>query len=216
MEDAPISEDTPEDIIPVTVLRCFWTAPGADMAMIDISLGGLHLALMAPEEGEAKAFMYYVQVMKQPNLFFALPMVLARKCGARFDDSVDPKRSVALAFVDDKDVLYFSHTDSANRSLSAAITLAYRMQWTMDEDGNVWRVTRENCAPENFNSLTVSQKPCPPLDKTRSSTWAQLNDCRACGRIDFRLRVCSRCKQVSYCTQKCQKADWKLHKKHCQ
>merc|ERR1712166_879956 len=39
--------------------------------------------------------------------------------------------------------------------------------------------------------------------------------CAHCGDSGPQLLRCSRCKQVWYCTQKCQKAGWKQHKKDC-
>merc|ERR1712166_136397 len=39
--------------------------------------------------------------------------------------------------------------------------------------------------------------------------------CAHCGDSGPQLLRCSRCKEVWYCTQKCQKAGWKQHKKDC-
>ncbi len=38
--------------------------------------------------------------------------------------------------------------------------------------------------------------------------------CSSCGKTD-NLKKCGRCKQVSYCSGSCQKADWTAHKKSC-
>ena len=39
--------------------------------------------------------------------------------------------------------------------------------------------------------------------------------CATCG-IGGAKKLCGRCRQVSYCTQECQKQHWKRHKKQCQ
>jgi hypothetical protein len=40
--------------------------------------------------------------------------------------------------------------------------------------------------------------------------------CAHCGTIGQKLLQCGRCHKISYCGKKCQHADWKQHKKHCQ
>jgi hypothetical protein len=48
-----------------------------------------------------------------------------------------------------------------------------------------------------------------------------LSDARACanncGKTEssFHLRLCGRCRTVSYCSRECQRADWPLHKPAC-
>ncbi|KII91804.1 hypothetical protein PLICRDRAFT_104569 [Plicaturopsis crispa FD-325 SS-3] len=39
--------------------------------------------------------------------------------------------------------------------------------------------------------------------------------CRRCATRGAKLRKCSRCKEVSYCGEECQKADWTSHKQTC-
>lgn len=40
--------------------------------------------------------------------------------------------------------------------------------------------------------------------------------CYYCGKYDVNVSKCSRCKEVTYCSSECQRADWKEHKKICQ
>ena len=39
--------------------------------------------------------------------------------------------------------------------------------------------------------------------------------CDACGTSEGQLRRCSRCRSVAYCSQACQRAAWKAHKRVC-
>lgn len=43
----------------------------------------------------------------------------------------------------------------------------------------------------------------------------QKNECFSCGKEMKRLLLCSRCKNVKYCSGECQKEDWVNHKKKC-
>lgn len=38
--------------------------------------------------------------------------------------------------------------------------------------------------------------------------------CNVCSKID-NLKMCSRCKKVSYCNEECQRKDWNTHKNDC-
>lgn len=35
------------------------------------------------------------------------------------------------------------------------------------------------------------------------------NKCHKCGKDDTKLLICSQCNNVKYCSQECQKLDWK-------
>ncbi|KAF9529473.1 hypothetical protein CPB83DRAFT_790071 [Crepidotus variabilis] len=44
---------------------------------------------------------------------------------------------------------------------------------------------------------------------------AALDKCFRCRKTDAKLRVCSSCGEVLYCSEECQKKDWKAHKSNC-
>ena len=50
-------------------------------------------------------------------------------------------------------------------------------------------------------------------DITSEKAWQ--NMCSVCGEEDVKTKRCSACKNIRYCSQKCQRADWKSHKKVC-
>jgi hypothetical protein len=46
--------------------------------------------------------------------------------------------------------------------------------------------------------------------------------CKTCGKLNAelskeekKLKTCSKCKRVAYCSKECQKKDWEDHKKDC-
>jgi hypothetical protein len=46
--------------------------------------------------------------------------------------------------------------------------------------------------------------------------------CKTCGKLNAelskeekKLKTCSKCKRVAYCSKECQKKDWEGHKKDC-
>ena len=41
------------------------------------------------------------------------------------------------------------------------------------------------------------------------------NACALCGKSDGNVSKCARCKETTYCSAECQRADWKVHKKVC-
>lgn len=45
----------------------------------------------------------------------------------------------------------------------------------------------------------------------------RLKSCGYCDKVDVsgKIKKCSACSRVSYCSKVCQKSDWKMHKKHC-
>lgn len=42
------------------------------------------------------------------------------------------------------------------------------------------------------------------------------NTCKRCGKVEKRkMDICARCKNVIYCSRRCQVKDWKEHKSQC-
>jgi hypothetical protein len=202
--------DAPVDRNPAPVYRCFWTAQ-ADAPLIHVSLAPLRLTLLVEEDSEANCFLYYAEQLRLPNLFFVLPWSTAKKIGARFKEKEVTETDVALAYVSVNNVMYFTHTQSGNRGLGKALREWY--QEFFASKVHQWP-GRPATLPKR-HMVTVSRKPCPVEGTMTSCPLSEYNDCRACGLVTPDLLVCSRCRKVHYCSPKCQKDDWRLHKKHC-
>jgi hypothetical protein len=65
--------------------------------------------------------------------------------------------------------------------------------------------------------LTKAIKVSPSLKELNgiTSEEAWRNMCSVCGEEDVKTKRCSGCKNIRYCSQKCQRADWKNHKRVC-
>ena len=40
--------------------------------------------------------------------------------------------------------------------------------------------------------------------------------CWSCSKVQAKMSTCLGCRTVSYCSKKCQKADWPVHKPQCE
>lgn len=65
-------------------------------------------------------------------------------------------------------------------------------------------------SPECVRHLNKRHKRCP---KHRKIKYHKI--CVNCETKSENMKKCSRCKVVYYCSSKCQRADWKKHKKIC-
>lgn len=74
-------------------------------------------------------------------------------------------------------------------------------------------------AVSNDQTAVASTSASDAASKTSQSRVVareKFRSCENCGSmIEERILVCSGCKKVAYCDRKCQKANWKAHKKTC-
>ena len=70
--------------------------------------------------------------------------------------------------------------------------------------------------PALNNSMEELKKAILKQSGGQSPRQTETNVCIVCSaRGQPRLSQCSRCKKVKYCSDKCQREDWKTHKPHC-
>jgi len=84
---------------------------------------------------------------------------------------------------------------------------------------------RESVSMENHPSNWTPHEPVSPRSTSAQQklggvepTTAARDTCAACGKTSSsdRLKQCSRCRSVSYCSKSCQQAHWSKHKPTCQ
>ena len=59
----------------------------------------------------------------------------------------------------------------------------------------------------------VSPSLMPLTQVTSNDAWQRM--CSTCCEENIKTMMCSGCHNIRYCSKKCQKADWKIHKKIC-
>ncbi|KAI1792267.1 hypothetical protein LXA43DRAFT_1060810 [Ganoderma leucocontextum] len=78
-----------------------------------------------------------------------------------------------------------------------------------------------SCFEETFGQPAASSAPAPgPIHGSKSDreTTSSVATCERCKKQEsgvLKLLRCSRCKKAAYCSQACQKSDWKTHKLRC-
>jgi ankyrin repeat protein len=88
---------------------------------------------------------------------------------------------------------------------TGVIKLLYKLGADMKPD-STWSM--KQLAHDNNNTKAVELK----IDKILSKLT---NQCELCGSSSKRLKVCSKCEKVRYCSRECQVQDHKKHKKEC-
>ena len=83
----------------------------------------------------------------------------------------------------------------------------------------------DKCFPKSGNAANhysgpeiISQffSPDALKDMDIDPLFGQQPRCFFCKTETSNLKICSKCKSVSYCSRDCQRQDWKLHKKYCE
>ncbi|KAI0665455.1 hypothetical protein C8Q78DRAFT_1064754 [Trametes maxima] len=70
--------------------------------------------------------------------------------------------------------------------------------------------------PSSTRTSTKSLRSSPSSGTPPTNVGSSINArCGRCSKEGEALRRCSRCKVVAYCSETCQKADWKIHKLTC-
>ena len=64
-------------------------------------------------------------------------------------------------------------------------------------------------------SVPFVESTIPDLPNVSEMSMTPKNRCAVCGAESGQLLRCSRCMNVKYCSSKCQKEDWKIHKLVC-
>jgi ankyrin repeat protein len=73
-----------------------------------------------------------------------------------------------------------------------------------------------NMKPDAMYSLTqVASRQPEALVLIEKILAKMTRECECCGSSSKRLKVCSKCEKVRYCSAECQKQDHKKHKKEC-
>lgn len=72
---------------------------------------------------------------------------------------------------------------------------------------------------EFATGLTQCALPCAPWPSDLVTPWLRerpgSDACRECGQTATKLKKCSRCRAVWYCSAACQHADWRRHTREC-
>ena len=78
-----------------------------------------------------------------------------------------------------------------------------------------WKIHKLECKKPSSNSKPINNK---MADSESTSPGIGLHDrdcCSSCGRKSVKLKKCGACSKAWYCSQECQRSDWKEHKKVC-
>ena len=66
-----------------------------------------------------------------------------------------------------------------------------------------------------FSTYTISSAIIKKAMNTFNSRLEEKYICNGCKIISLKLKICTGCNKVLYCSRECQKKDWKEHKKIC-
>lgn len=89
------------------------------------------------------------------------------------------------------------------------------LKWWFQHGGDV--DAKDNDGMSVRILVEMMQKKVPAMTQVVEEGRGERSEemCWLCGRMGSKLMACKRCKSVKYCSQECQKVDWKIHKKTC-
>lgn len=209
--------------------RIYWRAPDGSADNVDAKfpLQRLHSGKVKASELEysAKACSYsnvppheacFGNTGEGHSVFPLLNFVHAAK-----PDDPDGmfKYSIATHDYGNGSIAYFGdvNAEPATCDLVAAYCLA-----DVEGSGNAGdrssRKDAEKKAPRDEQAKAASGEAEAGSTDDRRVVNPGMGPCMACGKADAK-RVCGKCRQagitVHYCNRECQRANWRLHKKHC-
>jgi hypothetical protein len=92
------------------------------------------------------------------------------------------------------------------------------LKWYIEHGGDV--DVKDNDGMNVRMLVEMMQKRVPGMAEVvkKGKSPREKGECANCGRKPGEAKAfstCSRCKKARYCSQGCQKVDWKAHKKTC-
>ena len=67
----------------------------------------------------------------------------------------------------------------------------------------------------NIDQRESSERKRPELKPMRAKERGESKVCEVCRKVSATVKKCGGCKKLAYCSQVCQKADWKKHRMRC-
>jgi hypothetical protein len=94
---------------------------------------------------------------------------------------------------------------AATNGHTGVIKLLYKIGADMKPDSTIFSINQVKHNEKNTKAVQLVDKILNKLT----------NNCEFCGSSSKRLKVCSKCEKVRYCSRECQVQDYKKHKKEC-
>ena len=173
---------------------------------------------------------YYLKCVMQPSHTFTVPVrivPLAGACATGVSNVNANELKRRIKANPNVSTLYHSWTEHMSSPITQSDIPIY-MRLSMDffdptADGRS-RYKRDAASSEPF-MLHLNAKICPSNEmveiEARDAAFMSQRQCAwpVCGKLDqmknFKFKFCAGCKRVVYCSEKCQKSDWRYHRLLC-
>ena len=100
-----------------------------------------------------------------------------------------------------------------HREICKMIYANNEMDWTLTQFEMKHRLTSDQMDEACSGSKSVASSIA--TGGTEDLLKAGAAACAKCNRADKKMKLCSKCRMMTYCSAECQKADWKKHKPNC-